>query len=215
MSLTEKPLRLSLAAADVFTGMLVMGEIDYCQRIVLADRRFYPPGFPAPPDALFHQAKHRAIVYAQEEFGAAEDSRQIVLAAMKRDHFEHLLPVTVSWGNDLHYPAMKVQWFEQTALPFLDSVTSVPAKSTEPRPANPADSTATSAKPGAATPPVATPAAPASNPDAQHMLHLATLYVKNHQTKLAREKLEAIIRLYPNDPACGPAKELLAQIGKE
>ena len=58
--------------------------------------------------------------------------------------------------------------------------------------------------------PAAAPVAPVN--EADHLLKLAQMYIDNQQPDKAREKLNAIIQQYPNDPAAQKAQDLLNQI---
>jgi regulator of sirC expression with transglutaminase-like and TPR domain len=44
---------------------------------------------------------------------------------------------------------------------------------------------------------------------------MAQLYINSKQPKRAREKLETLLRHYPNDPAATKAKEMLSGISGE
>lgn len=58
--------------------------------------------------------------------------------------------------------------------------------------------------------PAAPPATDAPNTEAERQLKIAKLYVQSGRPKMARPKLEAIIRSFPHDPAAAEAKKLLA-----
>jgi TolA-binding protein len=95
----------------------------------------------------------------------------------------------LSLSDDLHYPNLKAEWFEQEVLPFLDK-----------------ESTAATTKPSAAP-----TSAPSASP-AERLLTLGQLYLHTGKTDLAREKLQQVIDDYPNDPAAATAGELLEQM---
>jgi len=123
---------------------------------------------------------------------------KLIIGAMHRDDFNQIMRTSLSLSDDLHYPNMKADWFEQQALPFLDaaSVKAEIAKSV----------------PGSATTMPASAAPAVSEP--QHLLTMAQLYISNGQTDLAQKKLQQIIDTYPGDPAAAKAKELLGQLGQ-
>lgn len=217
MSKGQDSMRFALASADVFSGFVVTGDDTWAAPIVLPNRSQYPQAFLPPPPPLFAEARTRAFILATEDWGPPESCWHMRTPAMKRGGFEHILELKLTWLGDLHYPMMKVQWFEDTALPFLDSIAAQTSKSAPvkipthtPGPASPPPIASPATQTGPAAP---TPAA--ANPDAQRLMTLAELYVKAKQPKRAREKLEAIIRLYPNDPAAGKAKEILKGVPEE
>ena len=122
--------------------------------------------------------------------------------------YAYLLTLKLSLTDDLHYPNFKAEWFEQTALPFLDGASATPAKTTATK-----GKDGVPAAPTADSPPAAVPIS--ASADAQHLLSLAQLYIKNGQTKLARAKLQLIMQYYPTDSAAVTAKQLLATIPGE
>ena len=196
-------MRMSLGAVDVFSGVIVDEDLEWCQRMVLPDRRAYPPSFPQPPAALFQLARQRGIVMASEDFNDANQPPQLIVLTMKRNGFLNVLAQPTS-SDDVHYPNLKPEWLEGKVLPFLDK-----AALNGPAPRLAAAPPAQAA-PGA--PPAAATTAPAGNPEADHLLRVAKLYIQNGQPALARPKLEAILRSYPKDPAAKTAKELLASL---
>src|SRR4029078_11350328 len=91
---------------------------------------YFPPRFPPPPDPLLGQAKRRALGMIDQDVGTDDDPSNGIIATMKRSGFAHLLPLKLSLMDDLHYPDFKVEWFEQTVLPFLVNP-STPSKAPE------------------------------------------------------------------------------------
>jgi len=117
---------------------------------------------------------------------------------MRRDDFSHLMMTGLSPIDDLHFPNLKADWFEQQVLPFLDK----------------ASETVKIAN-SALNPPSTQSAAPVVEVSAaQHLLAMARLYIGNGQTELARGKLQQIIDNYPTDPAADTAKQLLSQMNQ-
>jgi hypothetical protein len=230
MSKGTDSMRFALASADVFSGFVVTGDDTWFERVTQPDRRTYAPAFPPPPAHLLHEARRRAFILATELWGSPESLWHVRTPAMKRIGFEHVLELKLTWLGDLHYPMMKVEWLESSALPFLDSIATAPgtrsapariatplAPATTPAAAPaPPPATATPAIPAPASPAnPAVPAAAAPNADAQHLLTMAELYISSKQTKRAREKLETLLRHYPNDPVAAKAKELLSTLPGE
>ena len=207
MSFHEGSLRMSLASSDVFAGMLCVFDSDYFRPITLRGYQPMPAKFAPPPGPLLQQAKRRAIVMLDPDFGDATNSLGMVVNAMKSDGFNMMKQVADT--EDVHYPNLKPEWFEQKVLPFLD-------KSALSAPEAHAVAASTPLK-GAAAPASnpagpATPAGPAGNPEAERLLRMARLYVQNGQPNLARPKLEAILSAYPKDPSAAVAKQLLDQL---
>ena len=208
MSFGNDSLRMLLATGDVFTGLLDTFDEQYFRKMVSPNRSFIPGSYPPPPGNLLQEAKRRAIVLLDPDFTNPNDSRGMRLAAMKSDGFTHLLAQKVD-TDDVHYPHLKVAWFEDSVLPFLDKVAlDAPAS----RPALASSSPATQPTPGATGPTVRPPADTSGNPEAQHLLSMARLYIQNGQPALARPKLETILASYPKDPAAVTAKQLLATL---
>ena len=201
MSFNQDSMRMSLGAADVFTGLIVRGDYDYCLVMILPEHRYFPPKFPLPPGLIFQQAKRRGIILLDVDFSDPNQPPELLITTMKRDGFTHVLGLP-STNEDVHYPNLKPEWFEQTALPFLDKSALGPGKYSGPQPLLPGGPTSQPASSDSGE-------VPAANPEAEHLLRLARLYTQNGQPALARAKLEAIVRTYPNDPAAKAARQLL------
>ena len=77
-----------------------------------------PPKFPSPPAPLLQQAKRRAIVMLNYDFGDGNSPIRIILNSIKSDGFNMMTQVADS--EAVHYPNLKPEWFEQNVLPFLD-----------------------------------------------------------------------------------------------
>jgi hypothetical protein len=116
----EGGMQTAFASTDVFTGDIITYDAEYFRPLSLSDGRFYPPAFPSPPDELYQQARSRPIVLIDQGFDSADKMPRLILDAMKADGFTHVLTKVLSLGDDLHYPNLKSNWFEQDVLPFLD-----------------------------------------------------------------------------------------------
>jgi hypothetical protein len=196
MSWARGSLRTSLASSDVFTGFIVSGDPDYFARLMLPNGRSYSPNFMPPPGELFSRAKSCGFFFIDD--GSFQEETLLKIAAMRRDDFANVASAALSFGDDLHFPNLKPDWFEQQALPFLDKASaSIPQ----------------SPKPGASATPSTAPAAPVD--EAEHLLGMAKIYIANGQTDLAREKLQEIVQSYPNDPAAKEANQLLSQLNNQ
>jgi hypothetical protein len=190
--------RTSYCVADAFTGFIVTYDPEYSSRINLPGGSYYPPAFTPPPPKLMTRAKDRAFVFIDD--GSPDNVKMtgLVLSAMRRDDFSHLMMTGLSPIDDLHFPNLKADWFEQQVLPFLDK----------------ASETVKIAN-SALNPPSTQSAAPVVEVSAaQHLLAMARLYIGNGQTELARGKLQQIIDNYPTDPAADTAKQLLSQMNQ-
>jgi hypothetical protein len=200
MSSSTDSTKTSLSTADVFTGFVVAADPEYCSRIYLpGGNSYYNAAFLPPPADLMSAAKERAFFMIDDTSPDNVKMTTLIIALMRREGFNHLMMTGLSLGDDLHFPNMKAEWFEQQAIPFLDKATAA----------------AEIVKPESGLPTTA-PAAgssPAVNP-AQHLLAMAQLYISNGQRDLAQKKLQQIIDTYPNDPAAEKAKQLLGQLNQ-
>jgi hypothetical protein len=206
MSFHEGSLQMSLGAADVFTGMLCVFDDTYFRKI--APRGYGPrlAKFLPPPGPLLQQAKRRPIALLHSTFEPHMSPRD-VLDAMTSDGFNVMSQLAGT--EDVHYPNLKPEWFEQNVLPFLDKTAlSAPEAHAVVAPAPPKVAAAPATNPAGAP----SPAGPAGNPEAERLLRLAKLYVQNGQPNLARPKLETILSAYPKDPSAVVAKQLLDQL---
>jgi hypothetical protein len=206
----------AFGTCDIYTGFIVIFDPSYCHPMYMPDRSYYIPAWPGPPTELFTRAKLRPFFEADVPDNADSwKETKLKQSTMASEGFVHLKLVKLSPGDDLHYPNLKADWFEQQALPFLDSASargapsgnSMPAAASANAPASPASSATSSAASTAAT---TKPAAPS---EAQHLLSLARLYIDNNHPELARPRLQMILDRYPNDPAAAQAKQLLDQLG--
>jgi hypothetical protein len=199
----DDALQVSFATADVFDGFVICSSYNYFVKLTEPSGRYYGPSFPPPGGQIFGTAKQRGYVLAYSE---AEDNASfptLLLKSMRQIGFNNLLRVNIT-TDDVHYPNLKPEWFEQTALPFLDKVSATQVL----KPLAMAPEATTH-------PTTARTAAPSNESEPQHLLKVAKLYLDNGQLNFARPKLEAIIRKYPNDPAAATAKKLLDQLPAE
>jgi hypothetical protein len=197
MTFTDGGPRAAFGTSDIFTGFICAFDTSYYGRLNLPNNQFYPPTMPPPPAELLTRAKSHPFFFIDSENWQPATLR---LNAMKGTGFAHVTLEKLSLETDVHYPNMKADWFENNAIPFLDSATS---NIKPPRPA-----TAQPVAPSAA----ATKPAPDQS-EAQHLLSLAKLEISNNLPDLARPKLQEILAKYPNDPAAAQAKDLLDKIG--
>jgi hypothetical protein len=201
MSWTNDSARISIASSDVFTGFINALELGYIRRLYTPNRSYYETAYPVPPEDLMTLAKTRPFFMIDDGGTNNVAVTKLVIAAMQRDDFHQIMRASLSMSDDVHFPNMKAEWFEQQALPFLDKASAKIelAKS---------DSNSPTTQPAAAP-----SAAPAVSP-AQHLLAMAQLYISNGQTDLAQKKLQQIIDTYPSDPAAEKAKQLLVQMNQ-
>jgi hypothetical protein len=200
----DDALQVSFATADVFNGFVVCSSYNYFVKLTAPNGSYYGPTFPPPGGEIFGTAKQRgyALAYSEGEDNASYPS--LLLKSMRQIGFNNLLRVKVT-TDDVHYPNLKPEWFEQTALPFLDKVSATQVIKPP-----------VIARDAATHPTTERAAAPANNePEPQHLLKVAKLYIDNGQLNFARPKLETIIRKYPNDPAAATARKLLDQLPPE
>ena len=193
MSWAKDSTRISLAAGDVFTGFVVVGDPSYCVRMMTTDGRFYSPEFLPPPGELIIHAKDSPFLFIYD--GSLDPEMVLKVATMRRGGFAHVKSIGLSFGDDLHFPNLKAEWFDEQAMSFLDKSEA---------------SNAGSPNPGATTTASTKPAAPVNQPE--HLLSMAKILLANGQTSLAKKKLEQIVEVYPRDPAAEEAKKLLQQL---
>jgi hypothetical protein len=231
----------AFGSSDVFDGFVLVYDSYYFQRLAEPNGTFYPATFSTPPSELYKQSLHRGYFLIEAPARDQQPVFELKLAAMKRSGFTHLQMMPLSSSDDLHFPNMKADWFEQKVLPFLDDAVAVEAKAAAmaPKVAAPAAklppasvapaATAPSqaaapaavASPAsiAAPPPSPSPAAAAkASPDSEtpdKLLLRAQLLINNNQNQLAADKLKQIIRLFPDDPAATKAKQMLDQLGDQ
>lgn len=213
MAATDDGVRTVLSAADKFTGLILSDVGGYPRPIRASNGGVFPPKFPMPPSSLFSTAKTRPIVIVgYTDFSNPDQYPQVILRGMKGDGFEHVVAYPAAWVPDLHYPHLMTPWFEQNALPFIERVTmKAPAAHPTSAPAHDASPASASADSPAAAP-AAAPSAAAHSAEADRLLRLAKLYLKNGQSAAAKKKLDEILEVYANDPAASEAKELEAQL---
>ena len=183
--------QVALAISDVFTGYILAFDQSWGQAIPAGGGAYYSSSFKAPEGILYWGAKTHPFFLIDDQ--SAELAKQISLkaGAMKRDDFEHVMQVGLSAGDDLHYPNMKAQWFEEKALPFLDQFATEPA--TRPSMAETGATTQAASKAGS-------------------WLSVAKILIANGQPDLAKSKLRSIITAYPEAPEAKEAKQLLQQL---
>jgi hypothetical protein len=199
MTWAKNSARISMSVSDVYTGFIDCLELGYIRRLYTANRSYYEAAYVPPPVELESLAKTRPFFMIDDNSPDNIAVTKLVVGAMRNDGFNKMMMVGLSMSDDVHYPNMKAEWFEQQALPFLDADAAKVeiAKS---------DSSSPTTKPAAAI-------SPAVNP-AQHLLDMAKLYISNGQTDLAQKKLQQIIDTYPNDPAAEKAKQMLGQMNQ-
>ncbi len=205
MSWTAGSMRTSLATADVFTGFIVTYDQSWCEAI-RSGNLIYPSRFPRLPAELMRDAKRLPFFLIDDKSVELAKEIELTAGAMGNRGFEHVMQIGLSSGDDVHYPNFKTEWFSEQALPFLDKFSSAD-RNVNPMPQIPA--TNPDIAPAAATSPLVVH----GPSEAQSLLSKAQLLLANGQTDIARGKLEEIIKLFPNDPAAGKAKELLDQMG--
>jgi hypothetical protein len=198
MSFVDNSSRTSYSTSDVFTGFIVAADAEYWRRIYVPGNQYYEAAFTPPPAELMSLAKTRPFFLIGDTTNSNVDGVKLILGAMQHDGFSTVTIISLSIPNDLHYPNMKSDWFEQQALPFLD------------KGGNSENAIAASISPSSQ--PSATPQTAPTVSEPQHLLTLARLYMSNGMADQARKKLQEIIDTYPDDPAAQTAKDLLSQM---
>ena len=195
----------ALATADVFRGFILTYDQSWFEPVRAENGGYYPATFSSPPVALLLKAQNLPFFLIDDKSGELAKEISLKVGAMRHDGFEHVIQTGLSNTDDLHFPNLKAEWFSQQALPFLDK------SSTAERKLNPESrmAAANSETAGATTAPTAS----AGPSEAQSLLSQAQLLMSNDRTELARDKLQKIVELFPNDPAAAKAKQLLDQIG--
>lgn len=203
-------LQMSIAGADVYTGMIVGEDWHYFRRINLPANHFVDADMPRPPDDLLDKAKlHGAVMIG---LAPPDEGLGVVTKAMKEDGFDHVLGISEAY-DELHYPNYAVSWISDPVLPFLDKFSKESAAVAGSLPLRESFSADSGVKQNAATPATlpsgTSSSAAAGNSDAQHLLNMARLYIDNGDTERGRGNLQTILSKYPGDPAAIPAKKLL------
>ena len=194
---TDGGTQVAIAGSDVFTGAIISVDPSYYSKLFVPDGRYYMPQITRPAADLFPAARRHPIFIIQGT-GDSDQTRlayKLKIAAMKQDGFSNLQTAVLNPETDLHYPNLLPEWFEQKALPFLDS----------------GDSGLVIGSKAATAPSDLAPAPPAPSA-AQGLYSMAKLYVANNRPDLARTKLQQILDKYPDDPIVPKAKELLGQL---
>ena len=189
MAWAEDGMPSAFASPDVFTGFVVAFDERWFESIPAGGNSYYRSSMPAPPIEMQERAKPRPFFLIDQQSGPATEMA-LKAKAMESDGYAHVMRVTLSPVDDLHFPHLKAEWFSQQALPFLD------------RYATASGNVAHSENAPAASAPS----------EAESLLSRARLLIANGQPDLAREKLQEIVNSFPNDPAAAQAKALLAQI---
>ena len=204
MSLTDGGPRAMFALSDMCSGFIVGFDTEYYSPLAIAENKFFPPTMHQPPSELKSRVMRLPIFFADGDgdSGREWEAAMLRLNAMKGTGFSHVMLAKLSLEDDVHYPNLKAEWFEQQALPFLDGASKPPAAKTP----------IAATKPGSATKP-ASAAKPVEQSEPQHLLSQAHLYLNNNRPDIARTKLQQILTQYPNDPAAVQAKQLLDGIG--
>jgi hypothetical protein len=201
MSWNDQSTPMALATADVFRGFIIALDLGWYSQVRADNNRFYPATFAMPPVALLWQARSHPFVLIDDKSSETAKVSALKAAAMKGDGFDHVTQIGLSLMDDLHFPNLTAEWLSQQALPFLDKVAA-----TEPQ---------LGAVNSASTQAATVPSDSKSSSDAQALLSRAQLLLSNGRTDLARDKLQQIVQLFPNDPAAVKAKQLLQQIGNQ
>jgi len=207
------------ALADVFTGYVGCNDLSYFKNIYLPDRSYFQADFKQPSGRIYDMAQQRPIYILGDPGNSNLQLATTKASIMQQDGFKYVQASEASLDNDLHYPNLTTDWFENKALPFLEtnSATGEPsdlntlAQAPKPTPSPVAQDASSVANPDAA------PIDPksAAPQDAQQLLTNAKLLISNGRPDLARPKLQKIIDTYPDDPAATEAKQLLSQIPAE
>ncbi len=71
--------------------------------------------------------KHPLILINDDALADNDSLEALKTTAMKSDGFSHVMHMKLSFANDLHFPNLKVEWFEQQALPFLEKFQTKPS----------------------------------------------------------------------------------------
>jgi hypothetical protein len=193
----EHGYQAAFSTADVFAGFIIADDPDFYRTLSTKDS-IYRSSFAAPPGDLMSIAKTRPYFVISEIDPHQLVWMKLTVAAMKFDDFDDVTMVSLNGSDELHYPNLKTDWFEQQALPFLEK---------------PSASERTIVNSDlATTSPSANPSAAAAVSEPQHLLTLARLYMSNGMADQARKKLQEIINTYPEDPAAQTAKDLLSQM---
>jgi hypothetical protein len=138
-----------------------------------------------PSPAVLRLAKTHMQVLAFHEEAGQDWFHTAMAAAMKSDGFDHVAVAPVG-----HDELLTADWFDKM-LKLVESVkaarpTATAAATSQPAPDEPA-----------------------------RLLHLAQAYLNSGFPDRARDKLNLLIRKYPNDPAAAKARELLGQLNSQ
>jgi hypothetical protein len=202
----DESMRVSIATADVFTGFIVTYDLGWLESI-RSGNLIYPSAFSPPPAELLHDAENAPFFRIDDASPELVKANERIAGAMRRRGFEHVMRAGLSNSDDLHYPNFKAEWFSQQAMPFLDKFSTADRKAVP--------KTETAATKSDAAPAATNPSAAPAPSEAQSLLSKARLLLANGQTDIARDKLQQIIKLFPDDPAAAKARELLDQIGNQ
>jgi hypothetical protein len=191
-------MQLPILCADVYSGMVLVGNCGYFRNIIVSGNRYMPAQFSRPPADLLRKAKSHGFILL--DLDQSDPGVQPLAGALKEDGFAHVLTIGVT-AHDLHFATFTAGWITDPGLPFLD-------KAAQENPGTPSDSAnAASVSPSptdtAAAPPTTRPSR------AQHLLSMAQLFIANGKTELARTNLQDILSNYPDDPAAVQARKLL------
>ncbi len=189
--------RMGFASGDVFRGYFYAVITAYYRQITGPDRRYLPARLPRPQGPMLALAKTRKHILAPD----SEDKSpypELTAKAYQQDGFTHVIVMTVSRVNDVHYPNMTTPWLEK-ALEYLDAP--LPAPATPPATSQPI--VARGSTPVATRPAVS---------DAQRQVNLAKSYIAAKNYAQARTRLQQVIDSSPNDPAAKEARQLLDEI---
>ena len=169
---------VALAVPDIFAGDVWIWNTGYWHNIPI-NRTEYCKAIGHPPsDRMLALAKHRPHVFGFETDNYNDGIRSLIPGVMTRDGFEHMFKAVIA-GDDISYPNLKAEWF-QNMLDMLESVSLAPSKSST-RPVDPGVAAAT-------------------------LLNLAKAYLDAGKPDMARQKLDQLIRKYPNDPSADKAR---------
>ncbi len=176
---------------DVFQGGIYIIGCNFYREVPTADNRFWRKTFSPPPAAIFTLAKTRSRhVVLEGEKDMNRDQAKANYEQFKKDGFEHTTYLEVPGMGHQFPPA---DWVEK-AIVALDEK---PAATIQTAPA---------------TRPNSPPAMKLD--DAARLLGVARAYLQNDMKDQARERLEKILKDFPDSPSAAEAKALLEKLSR-
>jgi hypothetical protein len=202
---------LGFCYPDVFSGGIYIIGCNSYRTVQSTEQKvpetgkfgYFFPSFKPPAPPLFKLARtHSRHVLITADFDGNREQTWLYYQGFVADKFEH---VTYYQVPGLGHQAPDGDWFD-AALDFLDQPLTTPV-------APPTAAAAAAQRPAAPrpAPPAATPASQPTDREAvaASLLTRAKLYVDNHASEQAREKLKWIVTTYPETKAAGEARNIL------